>query len=82
MYFALDACTQSEMRIDDPYALVSEYSRKMKGFLAFQPNPKQILIIGLGGGILRMLVAVRAMAPVGERGEESAAERPMAGSVF
>src|ERR1700683_3025872 len=52
MCFALDGCTQSEMRIDDPYALVNEYTREMMGFLAFQPNPKQILIIGLGGGSL------------------------------
>jgi spermidine synthase len=52
MCFALDGCTQSEMRIDDPYALVNEYTRKMMGFLAFQPRPKQILIIGLGGGSL------------------------------
>jgi spermidine synthase len=52
MCFALDGCTQSEMRIDDPYALVNEYTRKMMGFLAFQPIPKQILIIGLGGGSL------------------------------
>jgi spermidine synthase len=52
MCFALDGCTQSEMRIDDPYALVNEYTRKMMGFLAFQPRPKQVLIIGLGGGSL------------------------------
>jgi spermidine synthase len=52
MRFALDGCTQSEMRIDDPYALVNEYTRKMMGFLAFQPRPKQVLIIGLGGGSL------------------------------
>jgi spermidine synthase len=52
MCFALDGCTQSEMRIDDPYALVNEYTRKMMGFLAFQPRPKNILIIGLGGGSL------------------------------
>jgi len=52
MCFALDGCTQSEMRIDDPYALVNEYTCKMMGFLAFQPRPKQILIIGLGGGSL------------------------------
>jgi spermidine synthase len=52
MCFALDGCTQSEMRIDDPYALVNECTRKMMGFLAFQPRPKQILIIGLGGGSL------------------------------
>jgi spermidine synthase len=31
---------------------VNEYTRKMMGFLAFQPRPKQILIIGLGGGSL------------------------------
>lgn len=52
MCFALDGCTQSEMRIDDPYALVSEYTRKMMGFLAFQPRPARVLIIGLGGGSL------------------------------
>jgi spermidine synthase len=52
MCFALDGCTQSEMRIDDPYALVNEYTRKMMGFLAFEPRPDKILIIGLGGGSL------------------------------
>lgn len=67
MCFALDGCTQSEMRIDNPYALVNEYTRKMMGFLAFQPHPKQILIIGLGGGSLvkychRHLPATRIIA--------------------
>jgi spermidine synthase len=67
MCFALDGCTQSEMRMDDPYALVNEYTRKMMGFLAFQPRPKQILIIGLGGGSLvkychRHLPATRIIA--------------------
>jgi spermidine synthase len=50
--FALNGCTQSEMRIDVPDELVSEYTRKMMGFLAFQPNPANVLIIGLGGGSL------------------------------
>jgi spermidine synthase len=50
--FALDGCTQSEMRISDPYELVNEYTRKMMGFLAFQPRPKRVLIVGLGGGSL------------------------------
>lgn len=50
--FALDGCTQSEMRLDDPYVLVNEYTRKMMGFLAFQPRPERVLIIGLGGGSL------------------------------
>jgi spermidine synthase len=50
--FALDGCTQSEMRISAPYELVNEYTRKMMGFLAFQPRPKRVLIVGLGGGSL------------------------------
>jgi spermidine synthase len=50
--FALDGCTQSEMRLDDPFALVNEYTRKMMGFLAFQPRPKNLLVVGLGGGSL------------------------------
>jgi spermidine synthase len=50
--FALDGCTQSEMRLDDPYALVNEYTQKMMGFLAFQPHPERVLVIGLGGGSL------------------------------
>lgn len=50
--FALDGCTQSEMRLDDPFALVNEYTRKMMGFLAFQPRPGDVLVVGLGGGSL------------------------------
>jgi spermidine synthase len=50
--FALDGCTQSEMHLNDPYALVNEYTRKMMGFLAFQPHPERVLVIGLGGGSL------------------------------
>ena len=52
MCFGLDGSTQSEMRINAPYALVNEYTRKMMGFLAFQPRPERVLIIGLGGGSL------------------------------
>jgi spermidine synthase len=48
--FALDGSTQSEMRIAAPYELVNEYTRKMMGFLAFQPRPERVLIVGLGGG--------------------------------
>jgi hypothetical protein len=33
MCFGLDGSTQSEMRINAPYALVNEYTRKMMGFL-------------------------------------------------
>src|ERR1700721_1424527 len=52
MCFGLDGSTQSEMRINAPYALVNEYTRKMMGFLAFQPRPERVLIVGLGGGSL------------------------------
>lgn len=50
MCFALDGCTQTEMRLDDPGALANEYTRKMMGFLVFEACPKKVLMIGLGGG--------------------------------
>lgn len=52
MCFTLDGSTQSEMRLDDPLALTSEYTRKMMGFLVLKARPKHILMIGLGGGSL------------------------------
>jgi spermidine synthase len=52
MCFALDGSIQSEMRLDDPVALVSDYTRKMMGFLLFRARPQRILMIGLGGGSL------------------------------
>jgi spermidine synthase len=52
MCFALDGSTQSEMRLEDPEELVSAYTRKMMGFLLFRSRPRNILMIGLGGGSL------------------------------
>jgi spermidine synthase len=43
---------QSTMRLDDPDALTSEYTRRMMSFLLFNPEPREILMIGLGGGSL------------------------------
>ncbi len=43
---------QSRMKLDDPYALDLEYTRTMMGFLLFQPAPRHISMIGLGGGSL------------------------------
>jgi spermidine synthase len=43
---------QSSMRIDDPYALALDYTRCMMGFLLFHPEPREVLMIGLGGGSL------------------------------
>ncbi len=43
---------QSAMRIKEPYALELEYTRAMLAFLLFQPDPRDIALIGLGGGSL------------------------------
>jgi len=51
LHFDMSA-TQSRMRRDDPTALELEYTRTMMGFLLFEPEPKSILMIGLGGGSL------------------------------
>lgn len=44
--------TQSSMQLDEPDALVSAYTRKMMAFLLFIPEPRHVLMIGLGGGSL------------------------------
>jgi len=43
---------QSAMWIDAPNELAFGYTRCMMGFLLFNQNPKQILVLGLGGGSL------------------------------
>jgi spermidine synthase len=45
-------CLQSEMNIEDPDQLVFSYTRAMMSFLLFEPSPKHIAMIGLGGGSL------------------------------
>jgi spermidine synthase len=40
------------MLFADPDALIAQYTRKMMAFLLFNPNPKHIVMIGLGGGSL------------------------------
>ncbi len=49
LYFS-PHCVQSRMRLDDPWALDLLYTRKAMSFLLFQPEPRDILILGLGGG--------------------------------
>jgi spermidine synthase len=44
--------TQSSMRADRPDELQIDYTRTMMGFLLLQPAPREILMIGLGGGSL------------------------------
>jgi spermidine synthase len=43
---------QSAMRIGDPHALALDYTRCMMAFLLFHPEPREALMIGLGGGSL------------------------------
>jgi spermidine synthase len=43
---------QSEMCIEEPDKLVLGYTRTMMSFLLFEPSPKSIAMIGLGGGSL------------------------------
>jgi len=43
---------QSEMRRDAPGELLIPYTQTMMGFLLFQPTPRRIAMIGLGGGSL------------------------------
>ena len=43
---------QSEMNIDLPDELVLSYTRAMMSFLLFEPSPRRIAMIGLGGGSL------------------------------
>jgi spermidine synthase len=47
---------QSAMYVDDPFGLALDYTRCMMAFLLFQPNPRDVLMIGLGGGSLAKFV--------------------------
>jgi spermidine synthase len=51
LHFDFDK-VQSLMRCDDPDALCLRYTRKMMSFLLFNPHPRRILMLGLGGGSL------------------------------
>ena len=43
---------QSSMRIAEPFALALDYTRCMMAFMLLHPRPKEVLMIGLGGGSL------------------------------
>ena len=51
LYFTR-AFIQTEMRLADPTALEFAYTRAMMAFLLFVPDPRSILMLGLGGGSL------------------------------
>lgn len=43
---------QSAMRISAPHELLLSYTRAMMAFLLFNPEPRHVIMIGLGGGSL------------------------------
>jgi spermidine synthase len=47
-----DIDIQSRMSVERPDELQFEYTRLMMGALLFQPQPKRVLMVGLGGGSL------------------------------
>ena len=51
LHFAPDQ-VQSAMRVAEPYALNFRYTREMMAFLLFAPRPREVLMLGLGGGSL------------------------------
>jgi spermidine synthase len=62
-----DACELSAMQLSAPDAFVHHYAAEMMKFLAFNPQPKDILMLGLGGGqqakyILRRIADARVVA--------------------
>lgn len=51
LYFNL-RFLQSSMSLADPWALELPYCQRMMAFLLFNPHPRRLLLIGLGGGSL------------------------------
>lgn len=51
LHFSL-GYVQSVMRISDPWALELGYAQRMMAFLLFNPRPRRMVMIGLGGGSL------------------------------
>lgn len=56
LYFGTGA-RQSSMRLNSPTELILEYTRSMLAGLLFQPQPRRILLVGLGGGSLARYLA-------------------------
>lgn len=54
-----DGTVHSRMHQAEPARLVLEYTRLMMGFLLFQPAPRRIAMIGLGGGSLAKYCALK-----------------------
>ena len=50
---------QSAMRLSAPDALELDYTRAMMAFLLFRPEPRDLLMVGLGGGSIARFVHAR-----------------------
>ena len=50
------ATIQSAMRIARPHDLEISYTRSMMAFLLFDPDPREVLMMGLGGGSLAKFI--------------------------
>src|SRR5262247_2006195 len=47
---------QSAMRLDAPDRIELDYVRAMMAFLLFRPDPREVLMVGLGGGSMARFV--------------------------
>src|SRR5512141_2992027 len=50
---------QSSIRLDRPDELALDYTRAMMAFLLFQPQPRDVIMIGLGGGSMARYIHQR-----------------------
>jgi spermidine synthase len=50
---------QSAMRLSTPDAIELDYVRAMMAFLLFRPEPREVLMVGLGGGSMARFVHAR-----------------------
>jgi spermidine synthase len=50
---------QSAMRLDAPDRIELDYVRAMMAFLLFRPNPRDVLMVGLGGGSMARFIHQR-----------------------
>lgn len=57
---------QSSMRLARPNELELAYTRSMMGFLLFAPEPRRVLLVGLGGGSLAKFIYHRLPGAVSE----------------
>lgn len=53
---------QSAMRLSRPYDLELAYTRSMMAFLLFHPDPREVLMVGLGGGSVAKFIYTRMPA--------------------